>query len=129
MDEARHFFALQLFMRVFGPYMGFTVPFWAAVVQAGLRLLPSCITGLMSNPQPVLFKAVLTNDYSLVPYVVAGTAAGSIASLIAGQAIKVVQARVFPKKTGAAAAGVKAADKPAVARDSTPGPEAKQKTS
>ena len=29
MDEARHFFALSFIMRIFGPYMGFTVPLWA----------------------------------------------------------------------------------------------------
>ena len=46
---------------------------WAGVVQAGLRLLPSCISGLGSNPQPAVFRAVLTGNYEVVPYVVAGT--------------------------------------------------------
>ena len=32
MDEARHFFALQLFMRVMGPYLQYMVPFFAALV-------------------------------------------------------------------------------------------------
>lgn len=38
------------------PFMGITVPLWAGVVQAGLRLLPSSISGVVSNPQPFLFK-------------------------------------------------------------------------
>jgi len=98
MDEMRHFFALQFIMRVFGPYMGFTIPLWAAIVQAALRLSPSCITGLLSNPQPVLFKAVLTNDYKVLPYVAAATAGGGIAALIAATTVQIVASRLFGKK-------------------------------
>jgi len=38
------------------PFMGITVPLWAGIVQAALRLLPSSISGVVSNPQPFLFK-------------------------------------------------------------------------
>ena len=157
------------------PFMGITVPLWAGLVQAALRLLPSSISGVVSNPQPFLFKvsvcvrarawaclvamraelargarkargrraltghgvprqpakvargrlmqaqaprwrhmsepgrraddrvhvdeqAVLTDDYRVVPYVVAGTAAGSLAAFLAATTIQVLAARIFAKK-------------------------------
>jgi len=117
MDEMRHFFALQFIMRVFGPYMGMTVPLWAAIVQAALRLSPSSITGLVSNPQPVLFKAILTNDYKVMPYVAAATVGGGIAALIAATTVQMVASRLFATKP-------KATDKSA--RDATPAQESKK---
>lgn len=96
MDEARHFFALSFIMRIFSPYMGFTIPLWAGIVQAALRLMPSCISGLVSNPQGILFRAILTGNYEVVPYVVAGTVAGSVGAFIAATTVQMLLARLTP---------------------------------
>ena len=85
---------------------------WAGIVQAGLRLLPSCISGLGSNPQPAGFRAVLTGNYEVVPYVVAGTVIGSVAALIAATTVQTLLARMVPvagatKKDAPAAEGKK----------------------
>ena len=85
---------------------------WAGIVQAGLRLLPSCISGLGSNPQPAVFRAVLTGNYEVVPYVVAGTVIGSVAALIAASTVQTLLARMVPvagatKKDAPAAEGKK----------------------
>jgi len=98
MDEARHFFALTFIMRVFGPFMGITVPLWAGIVQAALRLLPSSISGVVSNPQPFLFKAVLTNNFEVLPYVIAGTVTGSVSAWLAATTVQMLAARLFAKK-------------------------------
>jgi len=97
--------------------MGMTVPLWAAIVQAALRLSPSSITGLLSNPQPVLFKAILTNDYKVMPYVAAATVGGGIAALIAATTVQMVAVRLFATKP-------KTTDKKAL--DATPAPESKK---
>ncbi|EKX32918.1 hypothetical protein GUITHDRAFT_120903 [Guillardia theta CCMP2712] len=85
-DEARHFFLLSYLMRVFNPIMGFTVPFWAAFIQASIRLLPSAMTGVVCNPNPAFLRSILTGDWSILHLVVLGTFGGQLAALLAGTA-------------------------------------------
>lgn len=53
-------------------------------------------------------QAVLTNDYKVVPYVVAGTVAGSVAAFVAASTVQMLAARLFAKKPAAQAQKSKA---------------------
>mmetsp|Transcript_39771 Transcript_39771/g.81436 ORF Transcript_39771/g.81436 Transcript_39771/m.81436 type:complete len:217 (-) Transcript_39771:238-888(-) len=70
LDELRHNFLLNYTMKMFTPYMGLWVPFWAATLQALVRMLPSAQLGLLSNPNPHLLRAVLSGDYSSLHLVI-----------------------------------------------------------
>mmetsp|Transcript_37252 Transcript_37252/g.76347 ORF Transcript_37252/g.76347 Transcript_37252/m.76347 type:complete len:337 (-) Transcript_37252:723-1733(-) len=64
LDEVRHLFILNYTMRMLTPILGLWVPLVTATVQATVRSLPSSQLGLMSNPNPHYFRAIVTGDWS-----------------------------------------------------------------
>mmetsp|Transcript_60795 Transcript_60795/g.144710 ORF Transcript_60795/g.144710 Transcript_60795/m.144710 type:complete len:330 (-) Transcript_60795:21-1010(-) len=108
LDEARHLFLLQFFMRMVGPSLAVhwaIMPFVNACAQAAVRLLPSAMSGPMCNPHPALLRAVITGSWQTLHLPVLGTILGQVSALFAAQAVFRVMRALSAGLAGASQTG------------------------